>query len=78
MREVICQVLWTFGAKGIPDRQPDVIGDPGQDQEMEDAEEESRPLSNRDRRRLRQLEAAEQQVKRAREQTMATKLQKGK
>ena len=43
------------------------------DEEMADAGTADRPLTNKERQRLRQLEAADQQPKRAREQAAASK-----
>ena len=69
-RDVLCQVLWTCGAKGIAHMQTAVIGEAGEDEEMDEAHEQ-KPLTNRERQRLRQLEAAEQQRKQNRDNAPA-------
>ena len=65
-RDVLCQVLWTCGAKGIADRQVPVIGEPDDDVVM-GGESAGKPLAQRERQRLEQLEAAERQRQRSKQ-----------
>ena len=71
-RDVLCQVLWTCGEKGITARQIPVIGEPNEDFERDDNHQQG-ALTNSERQRLRQLEQAEQQRQRSRRQSAAQK-----
>ena len=78
-RDVLCQVLWTCGAKGITDKQVPVVGDPlFSDQQTMEVDSGAQPLSSKERQRLQQLEAADRQRKQAREQALLGKGKKGK
>ena len=65
-RDVLCHVLWTCGAKDITDEQPPVIGELDEDAIMED-QNDTKAVTNRERQRLQQLEAAEAQRQRSRQ-----------